>query len=217
MDATAANGTNWFGILPTHEYNIVNLLSTNPTEEIWTTGDMLGSSLISSGIFVEVSGDVTLGEQAQYLRLIDKTETFADADGDGVGDFGDVDDDNDDLPDAFEIANNLNPLDPTGINGKDGDKDGDGATNYEEFLSGTNADDINDVLAMTDLRFAGPNTEVDWDAVPGKNYQLQTTDNVVSGNWQTVLFTTALSGLETMTQGTDTNDVRRFYRAELKP
>lgn len=53
----------------------------------------------------------------------------------------DTDTDNDDLPDAWEVNYGLDPLDATGSNGKYGDFDGDGWTNYEEYLGGLNPAD----------------------------------------------------------------------------
>jgi hypothetical protein len=50
-----------------------------------------------------------------------------------------VDADGDGMSDAYETANGLNPNDATGVNGADGNLDGDFATNYEEFLAGTAA------------------------------------------------------------------------------
>ncbi len=51
------------------------------------------------------------------------------------------DTDNDGLPDAWEVNYGLDPLDATGSNGKYGDFDGDGWTNYEEYLGGLNPAD----------------------------------------------------------------------------
>ncbi len=50
-----------------------------------------------------------------------------------------VDADGDGMSDAYETANGLNPNDATGVNGASGNLDGDFATNYEEFLAGTAA------------------------------------------------------------------------------
>ncbi len=49
----------------------------------------------------------------------------------------DEDTDADGLPDAWELANGLNPYDATGINGGYGDPDGDGLGNLYEMLAGT--------------------------------------------------------------------------------
>jgi len=58
-----------------------------------------------------------------------------DADGDGIGDNADADDDNDLLPDEFEIEFGLNPFSSDDANT---DPDGDGLSNYQEYLAGTN-------------------------------------------------------------------------------
>ncbi len=48
------------------------------------------------------------------------------------------------LPDAWEYAYGLNPQSNTGANGPNGDADGDGFSNLQEYLAGTNPTDSND-------------------------------------------------------------------------
>jgi hypothetical protein len=57
-----------------------------------------------------------------------------DTDGDGIGDYYDTDDDNDNMPDSWELANGLDPLDPLDARLDD---DGDGHANLTEFIAGT--------------------------------------------------------------------------------
>ena len=64
-----------------------------------------------------------------------------DTDSDGQRDYIDTDDDNDELPDTWEEAYGLDPLDSGGVNGSDGDFDNDGWTNYEEYVAGTDPAD----------------------------------------------------------------------------
>ena len=64
---------------------------------------------------------------------LDPTEAI-DTDNDGLGDNADLDDDGDALPDVFEIANNLGPLNPLDAAQ---DADGDGWTNLQEYTQGT--------------------------------------------------------------------------------
>ena len=69
----------------------------------------------------------------------DPTES-TDTDGDGYGNNSDDDDDGDGMTDAWEIANNLEPL----VNDADGDPDNDGATNFDEFENRTNPNGFED-------------------------------------------------------------------------
>ncbi len=57
-----------------------------------------------------------------------------DTDGDGIAQCNDPDDDGDGMPDIWESGRGLNPL----VNDASGDLDGDGYTNYQEYLAGTN-------------------------------------------------------------------------------
>ena len=61
-----------------------------------------------------------------------------DTDGDSLGNVCDSDDDNDGLPDVWENANTLNPLDPTDALQ---DADMDGVTNLDEYRVGTDPQD----------------------------------------------------------------------------
>jgi uncharacterized repeat protein (TIGR01451 family) len=77
-------------------------------------------------------------------------DTGQDPDEDGLSNLGEYengtdptnwDTDNDDLPDGWEVSNGIDPLDNVGDNGRDGDFDNDGWTNYEEYINGTNPAD----------------------------------------------------------------------------
>lgn len=64
----------------------------------------------------------------------DPTESV-DTDNDGIGNNKDTDDDGDQIPDYWEIQYGLNPLDKTDAAK---DSDGDGKSNLDEYLNGTN-------------------------------------------------------------------------------
>jgi len=73
LDAVADNGKNWFGIEPTHNYNVVDIASANPANLLWGAG-IMGSELIANGIYVGFQPDASFyGGQAQYIRLLDMT------------------------------------------------------------------------------------------------------------------------------------------------
>jgi hypothetical protein len=75
-------------------------------------------------------------------------DEFVDSDGDGLADIiektlthtnpNEPDTDHDGLPDGWEVANGLDPNDSNGVNGASGDPDGDGYTNMQEYLGGSN-------------------------------------------------------------------------------
>lgn len=78
LSAEVSPGVNWFGIQPTHQYNVVDLASEDPTQTLWDDIDgvrgISGADLIANGLWVGFRPDDTFtGGQAQYLRLIDET------------------------------------------------------------------------------------------------------------------------------------------------
>jgi hypothetical protein len=77
----------------------------------------------------------------------------ADADSDGEGDACDDDDDNDGMPDDYEDANGFNRL-----NAKDAgrDADGDGFSNLEEYLGGSDPNDPKSLPRPRHLPFLTP-------------------------------------------------------------
>lgn len=87
----------------------------------------------------DIDGD-GVNNDADNCRTIANADQ-SDNDNDGLGDLCDDDDDNDSISDEFEIANGLDPLDPTDATE---DSDGDGVSNQDEFINGgdPNSDDI---------------------------------------------------------------------------
>jgi len=95
----------------------------------------------SKGKIDGIGGDVDMNLfNGSLERLNQKLYQYRviDTDKDGIPDDQDLDDDNDGISDIAEIANGLNPLDPTDATA---DNDGDGYTNAQEIAKGT---DIND-------------------------------------------------------------------------
>ena len=82
------------------------------------------------------SSDSDLDAVADYIdncpvvSNADQTDT----DSDGTGDVCDDDDDGDGMPDSFEILYVLNPIDASDATT---DLDGDGVSNYDEYINGT--------------------------------------------------------------------------------
>lgn len=98
----------------------------DPNETVDTDGDGIGNNADDDDDNDEVP-------DAMDAFPLDPQESI-DTDGDGVGNNADSDDDNDLMPDLFETTYGLDPLDPADA---DIDTDGDGTTNVEEYLAGT--------------------------------------------------------------------------------
>ena len=127
---------------------------------------------------------------------------------------GETDTDNDGLPDNWEKQYGLNPLDATGINGANGDPDGDGFTNLQEYIAGTNPNDPSSLLRITSLSSGGQ--IITWSSVPGKNYQVFATSalgspsSLVSGTITAFAATTSFTNLAPAT-------AQQFYRVQVSP
>jgi len=148
--------------------------SVNANETCSISLDVLGAT---AGVFVNTTDDLTssagnsgaatatltVGNDRDDDGIPNDTDNCpndanadqTDLDRDGQGNACDLDDDGDGLPDAYEIANGLNPLNSFD---QQADPDRDGFTNIEEFMFGTDPnvpnldDDNNGIPDIVDLR-----------------------------------------------------------------
>ncbi len=96
------------------------------------------------------------------------------------------------------------------------DADGDGASNWQEYVAGTNPMDAASVLQLTPVPPAGGFT-VQWPSVVGKSYVVQCSSSLFSTNWATIISNIPGTG-QTM-QLSDTNGSgppARFYRVQVQ-
>ena len=212
--SAATGGANRFGIRPAHKYNVANLLASDPTAHLWAA-DRFGSDIISTGLTVGLTASATSGGQAQYLKLIDTTESHANE----PNNYASTDFDGDGMSNDWEIANGLNPQQ----NDANEDKDKDGMSNYEEFLAGTNPNDPASRLEVKNLSKAGEDIDLTWRSVAGQNYGIHFSNDLVT--WQDLtdsnntppIFTA--DGAETtvhITMPEAAGAGRMFFRVELK-
>ena len=97
------------------------------------------------------------------------------------------------------------------------DSDGDGATDYAEFVAGTDPKDVNSILELPPpTTEANGGLKFDWPSVPGRAYRLEGTTDLL--NW------TPLSdwvGATTTTSSVvlvpPTNSANYFFRLEVRP
>jgi hypothetical protein len=122
-----------------------------------------------------------------------------------------VDSDGDRLPDAWELTYvaDLNTL-----GGPNDDYDGDGMTNLEEFIAGTDPTDPTSYLKVEPATVTSPAT-VQFMAFSNKTYTVQFNDNLSSGTWSNLANIVTRTGIPPVRLETvvDTNArPRRYYR-----
>ena len=125
----------------------------------------------------------------------------------------------DGIPNGWKQQYGFNPFDPTVAAG---DADGDGMSNLQEFLAGTDPTNPASVFRIAGAVRAGTDVNVIWTMGPGKTNALQVTAGAVNGSYQTNgfndLFTvTNTVGVTTnyLDTGGVTNSPSRFYRVRL--
>jgi len=126
---------------------------------------------------------------------------------------GRPDTDDDGLDDDWEVAF-FNDLARNG----NGDFDQDGQSDRAEFLSGTDPTNTGSVLrALTVTPLSASSVVVVWNAVPGRNYQVEYKDNVAA-SWTTLAGqVAATSATASKVDSSDPLPAQRFYRVVLPP
>lgn len=117
------------------------------------------------------------------------------------------------LPIAWQLLNfgntNVNP---------NADPDGDGMSNQQEYLAGTNPNNANSDLEITSFSSApgGTTANVTWESVLARNYYIQKRLNLNTGfSWlDSGLGLISPDGASTTRTFSDTNAPMRFYRVQ---
>ena len=127
----------------------------------------------------------------------------------------------DGLPDDWKLSYGLDPYSSTGNNGASGDPDGDGYSNFAEYVFGTNPTNASSHLNFSVSQGPGEAVWVTFSPwMSGRAYQLQSITNLSSGAWVTltnIVTTNALgNGVFSVTES---NPASAFYRlsAEILP
>ncbi len=120
-----------------------------------------------------------------------------------------LDSDGDGLPDAWEIANGLDRFNAADAAA---DKDGDGQTNMQEYIAGTDPQNGASFLVATPSPAAGGGCVIHFIARAGHSYTVQWRTDLAAGVWQK-LTDVAAPGSDTPVDVTDaTANPQRFYR-----
>jgi hypothetical protein len=117
---------------------------------------------------------------------------------------------------GLPIAWELTYFGTTGIN-PNADPDGDGFSNYEEYLAGTSPINGSDYLHITHYATTpgGTSATLTWASVPTRFYHVRETLSLSPTNWITnSVGLISPGGTSTTSTITDTNAGHRFYRIE---
>lgn len=121
-----------------------------------------------------------------------------------------IDTDNDGMPDAYETANGLS----TTVNDAEDNDDGDGFSNFSEYLAGTDPQDGSNVLKAKSVIQSGDEVIVTFLTVPSRVYQISDSSNLAPDSWRIAV--PLKYALSTETSLTFPNVApRMFYRARL--
>lgn len=121
----------------------------------------------ADSVYLVITGQGIGGSESVVVSnvLFSTSNTLGDSDSDGI-------------PDDYEIANGLNPLDDSD---RDLDFDHDGYSNLSEFLAGTAANDATSFLGLTEFTIGNNRFSATWSSVPGKTYTIQSSTDLQ--NW----------------------------------
>lgn len=129
------------------------------------------------------------------------------------------DSDGDGLPDPFELAHGLNPLDPGDASA---DWDGDGLSNLQEFVAGTDPGNLKSTLQLSLFIPQNGGMGIQFPSVTGQLYMLEANDDFPDGDWFPLLGN--IGGNGGMIQEVDSTwnvSMRRMYRvttaAKIEP
>jgi fibronectin type 3 domain-containing protein len=98
------------------------------------------------------------------------------------------------------------------------DPDGDGWTNAQEFISGTDPNDAASVLRVTRLHTSESDIVLHFPTVAGRSYRLERSGTLLEGSWTMVEDNITGTGAEIQVTDPDgATDVKRFYRIVVIP
>ena len=122
--------------------------------------------------------------------------------------------DQDGLPDEWEKANGLDMTDPTGTQGSAADPDGDGYSNLQEYIAGTNPLSAGDYPHFNSARIVGTQFLLTFDSRVGRTYSIERKNLTNSGAspWTNIVINIAGDGTtKTITDAIDAG-LARCYR-----
>lgn len=143
-----------------------------------------------SGVAFRVTGN-------GYAIYILRSDYLADLDANG-------------LPDSWEREHFGAP--GTALGAPEADPDGDGMSNFAEYVAGTDPLNANDVLRLGRPQIRGSDIIVTFSSVVGRCYRLEQTSDLSSGSWATVDELPGTGDQLVLTDPGAAGNTSRFYR-----
>ena len=203
------------GYDPVYANNLVEMtdgqmMVTNQTHdavlEVYGGGLLFAGGTLWADTIIVTNRDAQfmyIGGTLIYRNLILTPEFDADSDG---------------IPNGWEQAHGLDPLNPDDA---EADNDGDGMSNLQEYLAGTDPNNAASRFAITSLALTNGHVRVNWSAVGGHSYVVQT-NSTMGGTFADASPVIAVPGTsERVTNYLDpvvvTSGQTCFYRVRLGP
>jgi mono/diheme cytochrome c family protein len=124
------------------------------------------ASNVTMGLAVSAVNSTNLNT-ATFASVLARSKGYEDSDGDG-------------MPNSYELANSL---DPNSAADAAQDADGDRMTNFQEFRAGTNPQNPNSVLRLTQVERQGDDLILGFLSATGKTYTVERATNLSPVLW----------------------------------
>ena len=112
------------------------------------------------------------------------------------------------MPDSWEIANGTDRLTPDA----NADPDGDGFTNFQEYLAGTNLLDAGSRLCVTRIESLGGNVRLEFTAASNRTFTVLFKSSLGASTWSVLTNFSAAPQTRSVTVTDPATNVSRFYR-----